>query len=317
MLTSLAIFSGGALLLLLGGDALVRGASGLSLRFGVRPLLVGVVVVGFGTSAPELVVNLTAAWQGHTGLALGNVVGSNIANVGLILGLAALLVPIAVSQRLLALEGPALVAASLVAWLLAADGNVGRLDGVLLLIGFMAVAVMVLRGSRAESEGVRAEFGASSTTAQGLARNLVRTIIGLALLVYGAHLVVGSAVQLARGFGLSEVTIGLTVVAIGTSLPELVATLVAAFRRQHELAVGNVIGSCLFNLLLVLGSTAVLAPLPASQQLVAVDLPAMLAFVLVLLPLTRRDLVLERRDGAFLLAGFVAWFVWQLYFAYS
>ncbi|HET6604583.1 MAG TPA: calcium/sodium antiporter [Xanthomonadaceae bacterium] len=312
MLVHLGWFSLGLLLLVLGADSFVRGASGLALRFGIPQLIVGIVLVGFGTSAPELAVNLTAGFAGNARLAVGNVVGSNIANVGLILGIAALMMPLTVQMRLLRIEAPVLLLVYLLLWLLCLDGSIGLFDAGVLLAGFVAMAVVTVRDARTEPDPVQRELVEAAATRPGLGRNVLRVVIGLSLLLYASHLVVGGAVAMARLSGIDEVVVGLTVVAIGTSLPELATSVIAAWQKRADIAVGNVIGSCLFNVLLILGATALVIPLPVDATMRWVQLPVMLAFALVLYPMVRGDLLISRREGGVLVAGYAVFLAWQL-----
>lgn len=316
MLIELLWFCGGLVLLGFGADILLKGAAGLALRFGIPPFIIGLTIVGFGTSAPELAVNLSAAWQGRYDVALGNVIGSNIANVGLILGLSALLAPLAVHMRLLKIETPLVIVAGVALWLLAIDGLLGRLDGALLLAGFVALMVYVYRSVRREPPPVREELAGAAMTRTAPWLNLLRVAAGLALLVYGASVMVESAVVIARLVGLSELLIGLTIVAVGTSLPELATSLLAARRGQTDIAVGNVLGSCLFNILLILGATAMLHPLPVALSLLHIEIPAMIAFSAVIYPMLVRDLCIQRREGAVLLAAYLAFLGFQVWYAF-
>lgn len=315
MLEQVAWFSLGLVLLVAGAEGFVRGASGLALRYGIRPFVVGLLIVGIGTSAPELAVNLSAAWEGRDDLALGNVVGSNIANLGLILGISALLAPLQVHMRLVRVEGPLLLLVSVALCALCADGRLGGIDGVLLLLGFLGLLLLLWRAARAEPEPVQEELGALAGQAERLPVLLARLVLGLALLLGGADLMVDAAVALARELGWSELLIGLTVVAVGTSLPELASSVVAAWRGQTDIAVGNVIGSNLFNILLILGATASLRPLEVEPGVLWVELPVMLGFTVLAYLLMRRFLRLSRASGAVLLTAFVAFTAWQVWAA--
>lgn len=298
-------------MLILGADAFLKGASGLALRLGISPFVVGLTIVGFGTSAPELAVNLSAVGKGSYDLALGNVVGSNISNVGLILGLSALVAPLAVHLRLLKVEGPLMVAASLLLWLLALDGQIGRMDAAILLTGFIGVMGYVAMSARREPKGVKAEFSEFAMTQPDTGRNVFRLVMGLALLVYGAQQMVDSAITLARLWGWSELLIGLTIVAVGTSLPELASSILAVMRGQTDIAVGNVVGSNLFNILLIIGGTAAIHPLPVSVGMRQVELPLMLLFMAAgYLAMGRKQLI-TRGEGALLLGAFIAYLGWQ------
>ncbi len=306
MALELLWFGLGLVLLGVGADSVLRAASGIALRFGIPPFIVGLTIVGFGTSAPELAVNLSAAWQGRSDVALGNIVGSNIANVGLILGLSALFVPLAVHMRLLRVETPLVIAAGAVLWLLAVDGRLGRIDAAILLTAFVAFIVYALRSSGSEPVAVQQELATAAGSQAPAWINALRFVLGLAVMVYGADLMVDSAVSIARMAGLSELLIGLTIIAIGTSIPELATSLLAALRRQNDIAVGNVLGSCLFNLLLVLGATSMLLPMAVPGSLLQIEIPVMIAFSILLYPMIVRDLCIRRGEGAFLLVGYLA-----------
>lgn len=311
MLTDLGLFMAGLLLLVLSADSFIHGARGLALHFGVSPFVVGLVLVGFGTSAPELSVNLVAALEGRLAMAAGNVVGSNIANIGLILGLSALLAPLAVQARLIRIETPLLIGVSFALWMLGMDGSLSRLDAGVLLLGFAGVLVLVARDARREPHAVCAELAAAASTRSDLGRNLLRLLLGLTLLVYASDLMVDSAANLARAWGMSELAIGLTVVAIGTSLPELAASAVAAWRGYSDLAIGNVIGSNLFNILLVLGLTSTIAPVPIDAGLLRFALPVMLVLTLALYPIVRSGARIDRREATLLLLAYVAFLTVQ------
>ncbi|MCA1790001.1 MAG: calcium/sodium antiporter, partial [Thioalkalivibrio sp.] len=238
----------GLFLLFAGGEGLVRGASALALRFGLSPLAVGLTVVAFGTSTPELVVSLDAALAGVPDIAVGNVVGSNIANVTLILGTAMLFGPAVVVARTVRFDAPLVVVLSLVLLALLADGAVGRLEGFFLVAGLVAFTGFTLVQGRKESAEVKDEFKvALDSPAQSVIASTVLVLGGLGALILGGHVFLNAAVVFAREAGISEAVIGLTIVAIGTSLPELVTSVVAALRGQGDIAVGNVLGSNVFN----------------------------------------------------------------------
>jgi cation:H+ antiporter len=315
MLVSLAWFGLGLALLIVGADWFLRGASGIALRYGISPFVVGLLIVGFGTSAPELAVNVAAVWRGSYDLALGNVVGSNIANIGLIVGVSALISPLAVHMRLLRVEAPLMILVGVLLWVLCLDGVLSRGNAAVLLLGFIAMLIYVGRTARLESTQVQNELGDLVNERPGLKRSLFKLAIGLAVLLLGAHLMVDAAVALARLWGWSELVIGLTVVAIGTSLPELASSLLAAARGQTDIAVGNVVGSCLFNVLLILGVTASIHPLPVATTLLWFELPVMILFSAALYPILRRGLNVQRSEGALLLACFIAFIAWQVWSA--
>lgn len=311
MLEPLLWFSLGLAMLVFGADAFLKGASAVALRFGISPFVVGLTIVGFGTSAPELAVNLSAVWRGSYDIALGNVVGSNIANVGLILGTCAVVVPLSVHMRMLRIEGPVMVLVGIGLWLLCLDGELGRWDAALLLAGFVAMMVFVARSARDEPADVQQELGEFAAAQGRMRRHIAWLAVGLFLLVFGATQMVDAALVLARMWGWSELLIGLTVVAIGTSLPELASSLMAVYRGQNDIAVGNVVGSNLFNMLLILGATGAFHPLPVSDGMQRVELPMMIAFMVLGYVFMRRRGRISRAEGGVLLAAFVAFNLWQ------
>ncbi|MEJ2667773.1 MAG: calcium/sodium antiporter [Deinococcales bacterium] len=294
----------GVALLYLGGEVLVRSASGLASRLGVRPMVIGLTVVAFGTSAPELAASLTAAISGTPEIAVANVVGSNIANVGLILGLTALLYPLVTSSRFVRREVPLmlLVTAALapVLW----GGRVSRWEGVVLLALLGGFLWLISRGGSTLLDEVESAEQLARTPAW---LGLLGTVAGLVLLWGGAQALVGGAVALATAVGVSQRVIGLTVVAIGTSLPELASSMVAALRREADLILGNIVGSNVFNLLAVLGATSVVRPIRFDGRAVTPDIVVMAAFSLALLPLMWRGQRLGRAGGAVLLIGYLAY----------
>jgi len=260
-LTVWLLLVAGLAVLVLGAELLVRGASRLALRFGVSPLVIGLTVVAFGTSSPELAVSVQSGLEGKADIALGNVVGSNIFNVLAVLGLSALVAPLVVQQRLVRFEVPLVIGISALSLLLAQDGRIGLFDGLLLVGGLIAYTLLVIQQSRRESAAVKAEyeqeFGGSIAGWLGrLPIQVACVLSGLGLLVLGANWLVDSAVSIARALDISEVVIGLTIVAAGTSFPELATSVVAAMRGERDIAVGNVVGSSLFNLLGILGIAA-------------------------------------------------------------
>jgi cation:H+ antiporter len=312
MTVQLVMFLVGLGLLVLGANLFIKGAGGIALRFGVSPFVVGMVLVGFGTSMPEMAVNLTAVFENRLDLAVGNVVGSNISNVGLILGAAALIAPMAVPRRVFRSELPVLVGLSVGFWLLVVDGRLGRIDAAVLLAGFAVMMVVMARGSRQVPVVVEDEIGVDVEQArQATWPHVWRLGVGLVLLLGGSKLMVDAAVALALSWGVSELVIGLTVVAVGTSLPELAASVTAALKGEAEIAIGNVIGSNVFNLLLILGVTGMVQPLPVASSLVRVDIALMVAFVVVLYPLALHKRKLGRMAGLVLLAGFAAFLASQ------
>jgi cation:H+ antiporter len=327
MTTTLLLFVLGGVLLAGGAELLVRGASRLAAAGGISPLVVGLTVVAFGTSAPELAVTLGAAYTGEADIAVGNVVGSNIANILLVLGLSAAVAPLAVAARLVRLEVPLMIGASVLVLVLALDGRVGRLDGLLLFAGLVVYLVFVVRQSRREEAAAGETEAATAgleTVVPGLAGNPssrrgggrwggwpldVLLALGLALLVVGARWLVAGAVAAAAALGVSELVIGLTIVAVGTSLPELATSVLASLRGERDIAVGNVIGSNLFNLLAVLGLGGALAPagLAVPRAAVTFDLPVMIAVAFACLPIFFTGHRIARGEGWLFLAYYVAY----------
>ena len=309
----------GLIALVLGAELLVRGAASIATRFGIQPVIIGLTVVAFGTSAPELAVSVGAAFSGSTDVAFGNVVGSNIVNILLILGASAVVGGLAVSQRIIRIDVPLLFAVSLVTILLSLDNRIGRLDGAVLFAGVLAYTGWLIRGARRETPEVSEEYADSVEALEVpvVERPLVvqglLLLAGLAALIIGSQLLVDSATTIASVLGLSDLVIGLTVVSIGTSLPELATSITAAFRGQRDIAVGNVIGSNLFNLMCVLGATGLIAPngVPVSDASLRLDLPVMLAATFVLAPIFWNRFEIRRWEGM-VLVSFYAVFVTYL-----
>lgn len=312
-LTAVLLVVGGLIALVAGGEVLVRGASGIARSLGLSPLLIGLTVVALATSAPEMAVTVDAALTGNPGLALGNVVGSNIVNVLLVLGVTALLLPVAVGRQLVRSDIPFLIGVSVLTLVLSLDGSITRLDGgILLVCALVYLSLAVLLGLRHRTSP--GGDGEERSTGRALVINLVLVVVGVGLLVVGARALVAGATDVARAFGVSDLVIGLTVVAIGTSLPELVTSLVAAVRRQRDMALGNIAGSCVLNLGAVLGVAGLLSPdgVPVDPSAIAVDLPFMVAVALVLLPLAFTGAVISRWEGAVLVGYYVAYTTWLL-----
>ena len=306
-----AMLAGGLILLVAGAEGLVRGASRLAAAAGISPLVIGLTVVAFGTSAPELAVSLKSSLAGQADVALGNVVGSNIFNVLFILGLSAVIVPLIVAQQLVRLDVPLMIGVSLLVWVLSLDGAIGRWEGALLFAGIVAYTLFLIFQSRREkNKAVADEYAGEYAereprTWQRTLLNIALAIGGLVLLVLGARWFVDGATQLARAFGLSELIIGLTIVAAGTSMPEVATSIVAALRGERDIAVGNVVGSNIFNLLAVLGLTAFVAPgegIAVARGMVTVDLPFMVAVAVACLPIFFTGHTIARWEGLIFLA---------------
>jgi cation:H+ antiporter len=314
---TLALFLLGLLLLLGGAELLIRGASRLATAVGLSPLVVGLTVVAFGTSAPELGVTIAAATRGEPDLAVGNVVGSNIMNVLLILGVSALVAPLVVRRRVIVLDMPILVAVSALVVLLAIDGTISRLTGVALVLGGFLYAGLVVRHSRRAARDAPGAQRMPAIRRRRVVTDLAMTVAGLGTLVLGAHWVVESAREIAAILGISQLAIGLTVVAVGTSLPELATSVVASVRGQRDIAVGNVIGSNLFNLLIVLGAAAAISTdgVAVSAAAIRFDLPIMLAVTVACLPIFFTGKGIARWEGAAFLLYFVGYTAYILLLA--
>jgi cation:H+ antiporter len=308
--TTVVLFVAGLGLLVLGAEWLVKGASRLAAALGISPLVIGLTVVAYGTSAPEMAVSIKSAWAGQPDLALGNVVGSNIFNVLFILGVSALVAPLVVSSQLVRLDVPVMIGLSGLTLLMARDGSIGRLDAALLFSGAVAYTVFQVRQSRKESAAVREEYGKEyGPRLTGTAANVAFIGAGLALLVLGSRWLVNGAVAFAQALGVSELVIGLTIVAAGTSLPEVATSILAAVRGERDIAVGNVVGSNIFNILAVLGLSGLVAPsgLPVSPALVAFDAPVMIAVAVACLPIFASGATIARWEGALFLFFYLAY----------
>jgi cation:H+ antiporter len=302
----------GLLILVGGAECLVRGSVGVARRLGVSPLLIGLTLVGFGTSSPELVASITAALKGSPGIAVGNVVGSNICNVFLILGLAALITPLAVTRKAFLRDGPVVAAVTLVMLAVAFYGFLPRLVGAV-FVGLLGVyLVHCYRGERQGEEREAAavhEAEAATVPALGgsLAIGIGVSLAGLGLLVLGAYLLVQGSIGIARGLGVSETIIGLTVVAVGTSLPELATSVMAAIRGQSDVAFGNVVGSNIYNILGILGITALIQPIPVPPEIAALDIWVMLGSTAVLIAFAVSGWRLTRLEGGIMLATYAVY----------
>ncbi len=316
VLYSLLFVACGLVLLVVGADALVSGASRIAQRFGIPPLIIGLTIVAIGTSMPEITVGTTAALGGNSDLALGNVVGSNIFNVLLILGLAAVILPLSVHVSLIRQEVPVMVGLSLLLLVLILDGSLSHLEaGLLLVLGVTYLLMLLVQARRAARTGEHAEVDladASGWLARVSASLLV--VLGLIALVGGAQLLVRGASTIALSLGVSELVVGLTVVAIGTSLPEVAASVTAALRGQRDLAIGNVVGSNIFNIALCLGLAGLVAPdgLEAPIQLITFDMRVMVVVAIVLLPLIITEYTVSRQEGVLLLFWSVVYLVWTV-----
>jgi cation:H+ antiporter len=306
----------GLVCLVFGAEWLVRGASTVATKLGVAPIVVGLTVVAFGTSAPEMAVSVSGALSGNADVAIGNVVGSNTFNILFILGLSAAISGLSIEQRLLKFDIPVLILISLATYGLILNDVVGRIEGVVLFLGIIVYTSWLLRGARkGESPAVEAEYKEAvesvegSTFSQSLAFQIGLVLIGLALLVLGSQLLVNSATEIASALGVSDLVIGLTVVAAGTSLPELATSVLAAIRGQRDIAVGNVVGSNIFNLLAVLGASAAVSSngVAVNSEVIRLDFPVMLAATIVLLPICWNGFMVKKWEGSFLVVFYIAY----------
>lgn len=301
----------GLAFLVLGAELIVRGASAMAARLGVSPLVVGLTIVAFGTSSPELAVSLSAVASDQPDLVLGNTVGSNTFNVLFILGISAMVRPLIVDQKLIRIDVPIMIATSVLLWVLLLDGILGRLDGVLLLVGIVAFTTLAIWMSRRESLAVVQEYteAVALPKRRSVMLTLVMIALGLVGCVFGARWFVSGAVSIATSLGVSELVIGLTIVAAGTSLPEVATSLVAVIRGQRDIAVGNIIGSNIFNILCILGLSGVVAPrgVPVEPSLMAFDLPVMIAVAVACLPIIFTGFRITRLEGAMLFGAYVAY----------
>lgn len=303
----------GLVLLFFGGNWLVEGASRLARSLGISPLVVGLTVVALGTSAPELLVSLSAALSGSSDIAVGNVVGSNIANIGLILGVSGLIFPISVHIDLLKREIPIMLVATVVAVIMFQDGQISRLDGIILVSGLIAfisfMIVSALRDRRIQPDPEEEQHLHPANVNRRV--EVFRFLLGFAVLAIGAQVTVGNATQLARNLGISELVIGITLISIGTSLPELVTSIIAAFSKNSDIAIGNVVGSNLFNLLAILGITSIVRPINVSPQIAGGEALMMLGFSLLLVPFVINR-VLGRREAFVFLTAYVLFTIYAI-----
>jgi len=318
--TTLILFVLGAGLLIAGAELLVRGAARLAAAVGVTPLVIGLTVVAFGTSAPELAVTTQAALAGKSDIALGNVVGSNIANILLILGISAAVVPLIVSHQLVRLDVPLMIGVSVLVFLMALNGTIGVWDGGVLLTGVVAYTFLLVRHSRRQTRAERIREALEKARLEELtgevvpntfsaARSVGLVMAGLVILILGGRWMVSGAVEIARVFGVSELVIGLTVVAAGTSLPEVATSVMASIRGHRDMAVGNLVGSNLYNLLLILGIAAVVTPggVQVPPAALHFDLPVMIAVAVACLPIFFATHRISRWEGLLFVGYYVAY----------
>lgn len=301
MITNILIFISGVVGLTYGAHMLVTHSSKLATHFSIRPFIIGVTIIAFGTSAPELVVSLAAALKGSSAIALGNVIGSNIANIGLILGVSALLSPMPVGKDILSKEVPIMIIVIGILYLMSLDGMISRIDGGLLFAGIIGFTYYCIKSHKSSNNNNNTEKKKDAA----IGKSYIFTLAGLALLVIGAHYMVESAVIIAKTFGIPELFIGITMVAVGTSLPELAASTAAIIQRKGDIGIGNIVGSNIFNVLMVLGAVSLVRPIPVDMTLLSFEYPVMLTFAALVYLLGRGGKSFSRRDGAFLLILYV------------
>ncbi len=304
----------GLTILTVGAEFLVRGSSRLAAAAGISPLVIGLTIVAYGTSTPELAVSVKSAWAGQPDIALGNVVGSNICNVLLILGVCGMIYPLKVHAQLVRLDVPLMIVTALMVPVLGYNGVLGRVDGVILVSGLIVYNVFIIRKSRQESKRAQDEFAEEYAapkviSARYIAINATVLAAGLVMLVFGARMFVNAAVTLAQAYGVSELVIGLTIVAVGTSLPEVATSVVATIRGDRDIAIGNVVGSNIFNVLSVLGCTALIKPIHVSEQAMAFDIPIMIAISVACFPIFFTGMSISRWEGGMFFGYYIVYTV--------
>ncbi len=316
LLSSVAVVAG-FILLVWGADRFVLGASATARNFGVSPLIVGLTIVGFGTSAPEMLVSGMAAYQESPGISIGNALGSNITNIALVLGVTALVVPLTVHSGIIRRELPILLLVMVLALLLIVDGELGQGDGLFLLLGMFLMIFWVVRlGLRERDSGdlMSSEFDAEIPEGIPTPRAIFWLLIGMVVLFASSHILVWGAVNIARAFGVSDLIIGLTIIAIGTSLPELAASVMSALKNEHELAIGNIIGSNMFNILGVMALPGLIYPSVVPEGVLSRDYPVMIALTIALLLMAYgfrgREGKINRVEGGLLLAAYCGYMYW-------
>ena len=313
MWTELLAIAGGFILLAWSADRFVVGASAMAYNLKVSPLVIGLTIVGLGTSAPEMLVSALASWQGNSGLAVGNALGSNIINTGLILGFTAMVIPLNVHSSILKRELPVLLLVMAVALLLLLDGTLGRLDGILLLTGMVVMLIWMIRLGRTPQTGadpMSTEFADEIPTTLSMGRAIFWLIVGGLVLLASSRLLVWGAVSIAESMGVSNLVIGLTIVALGTSMPELAATVMSAIKGEHDIALGNVIGSNIFNLLVVLGLPGLINPAAIDTEVLTRDYPVMIGLTVALFVMAygfRGPGRINRIEGTLLVLAFCAY----------
>lgn len=316
--TTLVFLVAGLVLLVIGAEFLVKGASRIAAILGIPPLIIGLTVVAYGTGAPEMAVNVMSSFAGQADIGIGNVIGSNIFNILFILGISALVAPLIVTRQLIRSDVPIMIGVSLLLLLFSLDGRLGRVDCIILLVGGIAYTLsLIIQSSKQKNDANNSEddefareySNSENRTPLILLKNLVFIVGGLGLLVLGSRWLVDSAIAIARSLGLSELIIGLTIVAMGTSLPELATSVIASLRGERDIAVGNVLGSNIFNILVVLGVSGIVAPesIPVSIEAIQFDIPVAIAVAFACLPIFYSGRRIDRWEGVLFLFYYVAY----------
>lgn len=316
MLENLAAITGGLILLVWSAERFVSGAASIARHYGVSPMIIGMVIVGFGTSAPEMLVSVSASFEGNNGIALGNAYGSNIVNISVILGISALIFPIKVQSTVLKKEIPWLILVSLLSLMLLWDYSLSRLDAVVLLSVFVILmSWTIVQGMKYPQDSLAQNVDETAHKVMTFKTAIFWLMVGLLLLILSAQLLVWGAVNLAVYFGVSDLVVGLTIVAIGTSLPELASSVMAARQGAHEIALGNVLGSNLFNTLVVVGLSGIIHPFSVGREVINRDMMVMLALTLVLFVFAygfKKPGRINRVEGVFLLLFYLTYTTWLL-----
>lgn len=313
--TALVGLGFGLVLLVFGAELLVQGASRLAIAWGLSPLIIGLTIVAYGTSAPELAVSVQASWAGEAGLSIGNVVGSNIFNVLMILGISSVITPLVVAQQLIRLDVPIMIGLSLAVLILGRDGSLNRWEGILLTLGAITYTLFLFKQGNQEDQEVQDEYAQDEITwldqlpLPSWLINWLLVMVGIGALVWGSQWLITGAVAIAEYLGLSRLVIGLTIVAAGTSLPELATSVMASIRGKRDIAVGNVIGSNIFNILAVLGISSSVSPngIVVSDAAIHFDIPVMIAVAVACLPIFFTGNLIERWEGLMFLAYYAAY----------
>jgi len=302
------ILLAGLALLLIGGEVLVKGAVAIAIRYHIPTMVIGLTIVSFGTSAPELLVSLQAALDGHPDIAIGNVIGSNMANIALVLGLTALILPIPVARNTIRIDQVVMIMATLLLWACMWNGMLSGTEGLILFLGLIAYLLFLMRNARKERRAALADQIKTSETLS-LWSSIALIVGGCIGLVFGSDLLVQGATEIARDFGVSEYVIGATVVAFGTSVPELATSIIAAFRKELDISVGNLVGSNIFNILCILGITSMVKPIPVNQQVLDNDIFWVLGITLAVFAFSIHTQKIQRWKGAILVFSYLVYVV--------